>query len=244
MRTNDKRRRGKALFWLPTAVVLVASIAVAAGISLMPSATAASQSGTVTIGGTVDASIAFSAVCADVTNPFAGSVTFGANFAPGSAAQVTPTCPLTFQSNDDSELSIEDSAAADANPFFCTGTCGTDQENFDNVAAGPSALPASDGFGGILNVAAAGTNACDAGCATGAGAGWTAAAGGSGDTGDGQFYPVPELGSADKICGSSGSTGAGSVTCTIRFGGVPGLAGNQLTGSYAGTANVTVATIP
>jgi len=225
--------------WLPALLVLVGSIVTAAGISLMPSASAAS--GSVDITGTVTGDISFSNVCNDTTNPFNGTALNIGSFAPNDPAAVVGNgagaagCEVTFASNDDAELLVADSTPATA--FFCKAatTC-LGADNFANEN-GNGTMEADEFAIGLESTS--GTNACNSGCATGSGAGYAplVAAGSPGLADDTGWKPV-----TGKICGATASTSG--VTCDLAFAARPGGTGNQNQGSYAGTANFTANTIP
>lgn len=221
MNTTVKRRR-KLLAWLPAALVIVGSIVTAAGISLIPGATAAPVTGTtnVSVNGSVGSSIA-------INNGCAGSVTFGATFSSGGAGQTSPTCAISFSTNNALGAQVFQVDNDGAVPFFCiAASCATDDYNFDNKAAGEGAL-AADGFGMALAAAVAGDGTPSST--------WTADA--TPTTAEAIWHPITDT--DDEFCRNDNLTTG--TTCTAAFGGVPGSP--QSSGSYSGTVKFTASTL-
>lgn len=227
MNTTVQRRRRRLVAWLPAAFVIVGSIVTAAGISLIPGATAApvTATTTVSVNGTVGSSIA-------VSNGCVGSVTFGASFTSGGAAQVSPTCDVDFDTNNTvgAQLFQRDNDAAA--PFFCAdqNANGCADEGgtafaFENKGAGEGAL-AADQFG-IAVTAVAGDETPSTT--------WTADA--TPTAAEAIWHPIGAAN--DEGCRNDGPTTG--TTCTFAYGGFPGAPQNS--GNYTGTVLFTASTL-
>lgn len=220
--------------WLPALLVIVGSIVTAAGISMIPSATAASATGNVVVSGTVNGAINITANCGGATN-FGGA---GSEFTPGGTERITSDCGVGFDTNNanGAELTVEDQNAA---PFFCTGGC-TGNNTFDNQdAAGADVLAAGEFGIALESVSAGGCNG--AGCTSAGTSALTIDSNTSVIAGDASFHTIPGSGSPRKVCGANGPTGGTAVTCTVVFGGKPKASQNS--GAYSGTAVFTANTL-
>lgn len=216
--------------FLPAFLLLAATIVTMAGVSLIPSATAApaTDTETVVVGGTVDGSIAFNAVACGGT----GAVNFATGFAAGAgnASLTTPDCALQFNTNNaaGAELLIVDNDGTA--PFFCNdlgATCGGNDE-FGNQAVDDTALE-DDAFAvALVSVAGAGAvrtfdlNDSDT----------------DPQPADPSWYGIDAL-VGKQVCRNEDPTAG--TTCTLRFAGNPEAA--QTSGSYQGTALLTASTL-
>lgn len=227
MQPNSLRSSAPWAF-LPALLLLAATIVTMAGVSLIPSATAApsTDTETVVVGGTVDGAISFNAVpCGG-----SGATTFATNFTAGGSSLVTPDCAAQFNTNNaaGAELLIVDNDGVA--PFFCndTGTtCGGDNE-FGNQAADDAPLEADAFAVALVSIAGAGavrtfdTNDVDT----------------DPQPADDSWYGIDAT--VDKqVCRNDDPTAG--TTCTIRFAGNPKAA--QTSGAYQGTALLTASTL-
>jgi hypothetical protein len=222
------------LAWLPALLVIVASIVTAAGISLIPAATAATDSENVVVSGTVNGAVSITQACGNATN-FGGA---GNEFTPGGTERITSDCAVGFDSNNANgvSLTVQDSNAA---PFFCTGTCGGNDE-FANQNHALGDVLAVGEFGIALESVSAG-GCVAAACTSNAGTDMLADTNTTVVAGDDSFHAIPASGAPRKVCGTNASTGGTPVNCTVVFGGEPKAAQNS--GSYTGTAVFTATTL-
>lgn len=219
MLTLKTMRRSKLVAWLPALLAIAATVVTAAGISLIPVATA----DTTEVRGTVTGSINFTS-CAAQTN-------FASNFTTtGSGGQVSPACAMSFNTNNAAGGKITIADSDGSAPFFCTGACtaATDLA-FENVGAGgkiDATAGMDDKFGfTVTDVSGNGSPASDLNTPTA-----------SPSTGSAIWYPV---GTEQTICHSTASTTG--TNCAIKFGAEP--SGSQQAGLYTGTALLTAATL-
>lgn len=218
---KKSHQRGKFLSWLPASLILAATVATVAGISLIPTVGAA-PTATVTVNGTVTGTIDFTANC--------GSATFGSNFTSGGAGQVTPDCTMTFVTNQvtGGAVSVQDNDGAA--PFFCTAGCAAASTTaFENGPAGPAPVDTGaandDRFGFALKtISGGGTPISDA------------TLDGTPTLAEVDWYPV--LPGATPVCHAV--TNTAGTSCTVVFGGEPGSPQNS--GAYTGTALFTAVT--
>lgn len=211
------QRKNRSIWaWIPAMVVVAASVITAAGISLMPSATAASQ--TVNVDATVGASLNFSPACS------AGTIAFGANFTTGGPEQVSPDCAVTFDTNNALGAKLELYDNDGVAPFFChqANGCGGANE-FANTASTFGTLATGE-FGAALESKAG----------AGAVATWSEDASGNVVLGDASFYPIAAVsGAGTEVCRNNASTAG--TTCTMSFAGEPKAVQNA--GNYRGVAH-------
>jgi hypothetical protein len=226
MRANVKNKKA-FLAWLPALLVIVGSIVTAAGISLLPAATAATDNDTLNVTGSVGSSINVSDCGA--------AVSFDSSFTAGGAAQATTAdCTVSMDTNafNGAKLDVLNNNAA---PFFCNnshGTCGGNNEfsdvGYDANAGGSTATTLGAGeFGAALESTTANNLS----------GGWTADADADVQASDDSFYPVQPAASAQTI-GCSNNTSTAGVDCVFEFGAQPKAAQNSDSGAgYQGTVN-------
>ena len=214
--------------WLPALLVITGSIVTAAGISLIPSATAANPE-PVIVTGTVGATLNITPTCGG------GTVALGA-FA-GLEVVSNAECTMTFDTNNGNGAKLEvldDDAVA---PFFCNNggaTCGLLNE-FDNVGyvAAGAALGVGD-FGVALESVGGATPTAT----------WTVDSDTAAASGDASFYPIePASGANTEACRSNANTVG--TDCEFEFGGEPKAAQTADIGTgYQGTARFIATTLP
>jgi hypothetical protein len=204
----------KLLAWMPALLVLAACGFVAAGISIINPAHAATA--TVTVNGTVNSALVFNGGTSCSTATVAA-------FTTGSEFQNSGACMMEYYSNttNGANLAIKNN---NAGKFFCKGAhvCGGNDE-FNDPAA-PGALATGDFGVALTGVAGVATSTMTTN---------------PGTAGTGTWYPISS--SNQQVCTQGVGTN-GTAQCTMRFGGISKA--TQAQGSYTGTALMTVTDNP
>ena len=218
------RRNRTAWMWLPAVVVTVATVCIAAGFSLIPSAGAVGAD--TNVEAEVGASLNFTGCGA--------TLSFSSNFTTGGPELVSPVCAISFDTNNSTGAKVDLTDNDGVAPFFCNNsgaTCGGADE-FSNTASSFGTLATGE-FGAALQSVSG-----DAVGGT-AGGNWAVDANSSVAAGDSSFYPIaPTAGAATQVCEATAATS--SSGCSLVFGGQP--KGVQNSGTYRGTAHFVVTT--
>lgn len=248
--------RSTVIAWLPAALLIAASLAIVAGISVISNATAATGSGgTVDVTGSVGGGI-LAGLGPDASCGGESISAFATTFAKSDG------CTVAFGSNNNLGLGGAELTFVDADgqaPFFCTKADGT----APNPAAGGDCTTANFATGdsnrSVMNAPANGSPCNVADCFglalmtvdgdTGIGA--TYGSGVVDPTATGPYatpnVPIgsdnawsPIDGTSRQLCYNTGANSV-STTCTFAFG-AQGTGGTQATGTYGGRVAFTVTT--
>jgi hypothetical protein len=225
-------RRHKLLAFAPALVVIGITAAVASGISIIPGASAAN---TVTVNGTVTATMS---VASDTSTAACGGGTPGilsvGDFSDGAYHASGGACTITYATNDPTGAHVTISDNDATAPFFCTAPCVAASNNaVENPAGTPGgAALANDQFGVAL-ASMSGTPAPTKGT--------NYAAPNAAPLGtDAVWAPVGTA--AATVCTTNAATTV-NETCGVKFG-VDGQGATQTSGSYSGVANFVAVTGP
>lgn len=225
MTTASASHRSKAAWsWLPALAIIIATICIAAGVSLIPSAGAVGAD--TNVEAEVGASLNFTG-CGT-------TLSFASNFTTGGPELVSPACAVSFDTNNATGAKVDLTDNDGVAPFFCNNlgaTCGGANE-FSNTSSSFGALAAGD-FGAALQSVS--------GDAVGgvAGGNWAVDTNSAVVAGDASFYAIaPSAGAGSQVCEATAATS--SSGCSVVFGGQP--KGVQNSGTYRGTAHFVVTT--